>query len=107
FHLSADSILRSQRQESAFVERTAANRFLAVPKRYRRPDHCLCVCAAPLNQEGLTDRRAALIVDFLIVLAKRRDKPYRSGRSPDWIKVKNPDAPAATRSVVSQWQRRG
>jgi hypothetical protein len=25
--------------------------------------------------------------------------PYRSGRSPDWIKVKNPDAPAATRIV--------
>jgi hypothetical protein len=26
-----------------------------------------------------------------------RDMPHRSGRSPDWIKVKNPDAPAATR----------
>jgi bifunctional non-homologous end joining protein LigD len=31
------------------------------------------------------------------IVAKRRDKPYRSGRSPDWIKVKNPDAPAAIR----------
>jgi ATP-dependent DNA ligase len=31
------------------------------------------------------------------IVAKRRDRPYRSGRSPDWIKVKNPDAPAATR----------
>jgi ATP-dependent DNA ligase len=31
------------------------------------------------------------------IVAKRRDKPYRSGRSPDWIMVKNPDAPAATR----------
>jgi hypothetical protein len=35
------------------------------------------------------------------IVAKRRDKPYRSGRSPDWIKVKNPDAPAATR--VIEW----
>jgi ATP-dependent DNA ligase len=26
------------------------------------------------------------------IVAKRRDKPYRSGRSPDWIKVKNSDA---------------
>jgi ATP-dependent DNA ligase len=26
------------------------------------------------------------------IVAKRRDKPYKSGRSPDWIKVKNPDA---------------
>ena len=32
-------------------------------------------------------------------LAKRRDRPYRSGRPPDWIKVKNPDAPAATRVI--------
>jgi len=31
------------------------------------------------------------------IVAKRRDRPYRSGRSLDWIKVKNPDAPAATR----------
>jgi bifunctional non-homologous end joining protein LigD len=30
-------------------------------------------------------------------VSKRRDRPYRSGRSPDWIKVKNLDAPAVTR----------
>jgi bifunctional non-homologous end joining protein LigD len=33
------------------------------------------------------------------IVAKRRDRPYRSGRSPDWIKIKNPDAPAATRLI--------
>jgi bifunctional non-homologous end joining protein LigD len=33
------------------------------------------------------------------IIAKRRDKPYRSGRSPDWIKVKNPDAPAVSRLI--------
>jgi bifunctional non-homologous end joining protein LigD len=33
------------------------------------------------------------------IVAKRRDRPYRSGRSPDWIKVKNPKAPAATRLI--------
>ena len=33
------------------------------------------------------------------IVAKRRDRPYRSGRSPDWIKVKNSDAPAATRLI--------
>jgi bifunctional non-homologous end joining protein LigD len=33
------------------------------------------------------------------IVAKRRDRPYRSGRSPDWIKVKYPDAPAATRVI--------
>ena len=33
------------------------------------------------------------------IVAKRRDKPYRSGRSPYWVKVKNSDAPAATRLI--------
>jgi hypothetical protein len=32
-------------------------------------------------------------------IVERRDKPYRSGRSADWIKVKNPEAPAATRVI--------
>jgi ATP-dependent DNA ligase len=35
------------------------------------------------------------------IVAKRRDRPYRSGRSPDWVKVKNPDAPAASRVIES------
>jgi bifunctional non-homologous end joining protein LigD len=35
------------------------------------------------------------------IVAKRRDKPYRSGRSADWVKVKNPRAPAATR--IMEW----
>jgi bifunctional non-homologous end joining protein LigD len=33
------------------------------------------------------------------IVAKRRDRPYRSGRSTDWIKVKNPGAPAAIRLI--------
>jgi len=31
------------------------------------------------------------------IVSNRRDKPYRSGPGADWIRVKNPDAPAATR----------
>ena len=31
------------------------------------------------------------------IVSKRRDALYRSGRTGDWTKVKNPDAPAATR----------
>jgi ATP-dependent DNA ligase len=33
------------------------------------------------------------------VVSKRRDKPYRSGKCADWVKVKNPDAPAASRTM--------
>ena len=31
------------------------------------------------------------------IVAKRGDKPYRSGRPTDWIKIRNPSAPAVTR----------
>jgi hypothetical protein len=29
---------------------------------------------------------------------RRKDLPCRSGRSPDWLKMKNPDAPAVKRA---------
>jgi bifunctional non-homologous end joining protein LigD len=37
------------------------------------------------------------------IVSKRRDAPYRSGRSPHWIKVKNPDAPAVKRIAEIKW----
>ena len=45
--------------------------------------------------------RHACVMGLEGIVAKRRDRPYRSGRSPDWIKVKNPHAPAATR--IMEW----
>jgi bifunctional non-homologous end joining protein LigD len=30
-------------------------------------------------------------------LSNRRDRPYRAGRSPDWVKVKNPQHPSVQR----------
>jgi ATP-dependent DNA ligase len=32
------------------------------------------------------------------IVLKKLDSPYRSGQSKNWIKVKNPKAPAATRA---------
>jgi hypothetical protein len=31
--------------------------------------------------------------------------PYRSGRSPHWVKVKNPKAPAVKREAEEDWRR--
>ena len=39
------------------------------------------------------------------IVSKRRNSPYRSGRSPDWIKSKNPDAPAMKREAEEDWGR--
>jgi len=37
------------------------------------------------------------------IVSKRKDSPYRSGRSLDWLKMKNPDAPAVTREAEEDW----
>jgi bifunctional non-homologous end joining protein LigD len=37
------------------------------------------------------------------IVSKRRDSPYRSGRSPHWIKSKNPNAPAVKREAEEDW----
>jgi bifunctional non-homologous end joining protein LigD len=39
------------------------------------------------------------------IVSKRRNSPYRSGRSPDWIKSKNPAAPAVRREAEEDWGR--
>jgi hypothetical protein len=31
---------------------------------------------------------------------------YRSGRSPDWLKFKNPDAPAVKREAEEDWGKK-
>jgi len=37
------------------------------------------------------------------VVSKRKGSPYRCGRSPDWLKMKNPDAPAAKGEAEEDW----
>jgi ATP-dependent DNA ligase len=39
------------------------------------------------------------------IVSKRKDSPYRSGRSPDWLKIKNPDAPVVKREAEEDWTR--
>ena len=39
------------------------------------------------------------------IVSKRRGSIYRRGRSPLWLKVKNPNAPAVTREAEEDWGR--
>src|SRR6516164_9062063 len=39
------------------------------------------------------------------IVSKRLGSMYRSGRSPHWVKVKNPKAPAVKREVEEDWGR--
>jgi bifunctional non-homologous end joining protein LigD len=40
------------------------------------------------------------------IVSKRKDSAYRSGRSPDWLKMKNPAAAAMTREAEEDWSKR-
>jgi bifunctional non-homologous end joining protein LigD len=40
------------------------------------------------------------------IVSKRRNSPYRSGRTPHWIKSKNPNAPAVKREAEEDWGSR-
>jgi bifunctional non-homologous end joining protein LigD len=39
------------------------------------------------------------------IVSKRKDSTYRSGRSPDWLKMKNPDAAAVKREAEEDWSK--
>jgi len=39
------------------------------------------------------------------IVSKRKDSTYRSGRSPDWLKMKNSDAPAVKCEEEEEWGR--
>jgi bifunctional non-homologous end joining protein LigD len=59
----------------------------------RRPDG---IFAAPFEQGEIGPNlfRQACKFGLEGLVSKRRDRPYRAGRSPDWIKVKNRAHPA-------------
>jgi bifunctional non-homologous end joining protein LigD len=40
------------------------------------------------------------------IVSKRKDSTYRSGRSPDWLKSKNPACEAVRREEEEDWGRR-
>jgi ATP-dependent DNA ligase len=38
------------------------------------------------------------------IVSKRLGSPYHSGRSKQWVKVKNPAAPAVRREAEEEWR---
>ena len=44
-------------------------------------------------------------LDLEGIVSKRRNSTYRSGRSPDWLKMKNPACEAVRREAEEDWGR--
>ena len=53
---------------------------------------------------GLTVFQHACKMGLEGIVSKRLGSRYRSGRSPDWLKFKNPDAPAVKREAEEEWR---
>jgi ATP-dependent DNA ligase len=59
------------------------------------------------NEDGKVVFAHACKLGLEGLVSKRRSSPYRSGRSLDWIKSKNPDAPAVKREAEEEWGNGG
>jgi bifunctional non-homologous end joining protein LigD len=57
------------------------------------------------EQDGATIFFHACHLGLEGIVSKRKDLPYRSGRSPDWLKFKNPKPPAVRREAEEDWGR--
>jgi bifunctional non-homologous end joining protein LigD len=58
-----------------------------------------------IEGDGETIFRHACKLGLEGIVSKRKGSPYRSGRSPDWRKMKNPAAPAVTREAEEDWTK--
>jgi hypothetical protein len=59
------------------------------------------------HEDGETVFRHACKMGLEGIVSKRKDSPYRSGRSPDWLKMKNPACAAVKREAEEDWGKEG
>jgi bifunctional non-homologous end joining protein LigD len=60
---------------------------------------------AHLTHRGDVVFRHACKMGLEGIVSKRLGSRYRSGRSSNWLKMKNPDAPAVKREAEEDWAR--
>jgi bifunctional non-homologous end joining protein LigD len=58
-----------------------------------------------IEADGPTSFAHACKMGLEGIVSKRKDSRYRSGRSPDWLKSKNPACEAVRREAEEDWGR--
>ena len=66
--------------------------------------HSSIVLNEHFEEDGALVYGAACQLGCEGIVSKRLGSPYRSGRSPHWVKVKNPKAPAVNREAEEDWR---
>src|SRR3954469_20006577 len=97
--------LKGRRKDTPYVE---SPKWSALP-RLRR-GHGRSRPGVRLNEhlehpDGITVFQHACKMGLEGIVSKRLGSRYRSGRSPDWLKFKNPEAPAVKREAEEDWGR--
>ena len=57
------------------------------------------------DEDGARVFEHACRLGFEGIVSKRKGSRYQSGRSHDWLKMKNPNAPAAHRELSEDWSK--
>jgi bifunctional non-homologous end joining protein LigD len=70
-----------------------------------RGSHLSIVLNEHFTEDGAIVFREACKLGREGIVSKRLGSPYRLGRSPHWVKVKNPKAPAVKREAEEDWGR--
>jgi hypothetical protein len=71
------------------------------PSIFRSPP---IVLHGPVARHFLTIQSPASLIGSGVLSVRGLGSLYRSGRSPDWLKFKNPDAPAVKREAEEDWR---
>jgi bifunctional non-homologous end joining protein LigD len=67
--------------------------------------HLSIVLNEHFEEDGASVYRAACQLGCEGIVSKRLGSPYRSGRPPHWVKVKNPNSSAVKREAEEDWGR--
>jgi bifunctional non-homologous end joining protein LigD len=59
-----------------------------------------------IEADGPTIFAHACMMGLEGIVSKRKGSSYRGGRSPDWLKMKNPAAPAIRREAEEDWGKK-
>jgi ATP-dependent DNA ligase len=61
------------------------------------------VPSAHTDEDGAAIIRQACVIGLEGIVSKKLSAPYRSGRSNEWLKIKNPNSPAMVRHREDRW----
>jgi bifunctional non-homologous end joining protein LigD len=99
-HLCAFDLLEIDGRDLRLEHLAERRRLLA--RLVRKPRSGL-VLNAVFEQEGPLVFEHACLLGCEGIVSKRKHSRYRSGRSRDWLKMKNPNAPAVRREAEEDW----